>query len=203
VGDADTYGVSLERDVMAAARECGTRLVPGRPLPWLTSRGHLEPRVQRDAPGDVIDLLDDIHRLLGGNRAALAHRHADDVRPDLIVADTGQLLEVDELQHFTAARRQTLACYPAKLSFGFSIDDYRALIDTWLAKAHAVFTRRWSPDFDFCGGRRAPRAYQDSVKDLLAPVFTGLPVLRVPVPDRDVDATRRLLMPPAPTLLAS
>jgi hypothetical protein len=190
--------VTLERDVIAAAREWGTRLVPGPSLAWLTGRGHLEPIVQRHAPGDVIDLLDDLHRMLGGNRAALAHRRSGDVRPDLMVAATGQLVEVDEVQHFTAARRQTLAYYPTKFPFGFSIDDYRSLIDDWIAKAHAVFTRRWSPDFDFSGGRRAQRAYEDAVKDLLAPTFTGMPVLRLPVPDRDVSATRRLLAPAIP-----
>ena len=62
---------------------------------------------------------------------------------------------------------------------------YRTLIDTWKAKANAVFTRQWCPDFDFSGGRRAHRAYFDAVKDLLAPTFTGQQLVRIPVLDRD------------------
>ena len=189
--------MGIERDVIVIGRECGTHLVPGQPLRWLSSRGHLDPVVQREAPGDVIDLLDDIHRMLGGSRSALAHRTVADVRPDLMVAATGQLVEIDELQHFTSARRQTLALYPATLAFGFSIEQYRALIDLWIAKAHAVFTRRRNPDFDFNGGRRAQRAYEDALKDLLAPVFTGLPVLRLAMPERDLGAARAALTPVA------
>jgi hypothetical protein len=186
--------VSIERDVMAIGRQCGAHLVPGSTLPWLSARGHLDPVVQREAPADVIELLDDIHRLLGGNRAALAHRSAGEVRPDLIDARTGQLVEIDELKHFTAARRLTLACYPSNGALGFSIEQYRALIDLWIAKAHAVFTRRRNADFDFNGGRRARRAYEDAVKDLLAPIFTGLPVLRIAFPDGDMSSVRTALL---------
>ncbi len=89
------------------------------------------------------------------------------------------------MQHFTSARWDTLTRYPTMFSFGFSIDYYRTLIDTWKAKANAVFTRQWSPDFDFSGGRRAQRAYFDAVKDLLAPTFTGHDLIRIPVLDRD------------------
>ena len=78
--------------------------------------------------------------------------------------------------------------------FGFSIDYYRALIDTWKAKANAVFTRQWSPDFDFSGGRRAHRAYFDAVKDLLAPTFTGYQLVRVPVLDRDAAGAARAVV---------
>jgi hypothetical protein len=57
-----------------------------------------------------------------------------------------------------------------------------------------VFTKRWSADFDFAGGRRARRAYEDALRDLLTPVFTGLPLLRLAAPDRDTGAATDQLL---------
>ena len=178
-------GMALEDDVLAHTRGRGLRLMKGRPLCWLTSRGHLDPLVQANVPGDVIELLDDLHESLGGDRHALAHKPRRLLSGDLVVAHSGQIIELDEVQHFTAARLDSLEWYPGRGTFGFSIDHYRRLIDTWWDKAHTMFTRQWAADFDFGGGRRAQRAYLDTLKDLLAPVFTGAPVLRVAVPDGD------------------
>ncbi len=180
--------MGIERDVLSEARLHGVRLSVGAPLRWLTPRGHLEPLVQREAPAEVLETLEEVHRALGGNRQALARKHSGELRPDLVIATTGQIVEVDEVQHFTGARQTTLQRYAPGCALGFSISDYRNLIDSWRARAEAVFTRRWSPDFDFAGGRRAQRAYADALVDLLAPVFTGLAVVRLPVPDLNVDA---------------
>lgn len=167
----------------------------GSPVRWLTPRGHLDPLVQREAPPDVLETLDSVHRALGGDRLALARKHTGSFHPDLVVATTGQIVEVDEIQHFTGARHATLQQYAPGASLGFSISDYRALIESWRARAEAVFTRLWSPDFDFAGGRRAQRAYADALLDLLAPVFTGMAVLRLPVPDSDVRSAVDRLIP--------
>jgi hypothetical protein len=156
----------------------------GAPLGWLTTRGHLDPTIQREAPAELLDLLDVIHGALGGNAHALAHAHARPLAVDLI-GPNGELIELDELQHFTGERRTTLSWYPRRAAWGFSIDQYRSLIDVWRAKAQSVFTRQWSAGFDFQGGRRAQRAYFDAVKDLLTPTFTGAQLVRVPVVDRD------------------
>jgi hypothetical protein len=176
--------VGIEQDVIQAARDRGTRLVVGTALQWLTTRGHLEPIVQREAPDDVLAVLDVIHRDLGGNARKLATCRSVPLATDLATVD-GQLIELDEVQHFTTERRTALSWYPSRLGLEFSIDTYRSLIDTWRARANAVFTRQWSPDFDFSGGRRAHRAYFDAVLDLLAPTFTGYQLLRVPVIDAD------------------
>jgi hypothetical protein len=178
----------FDTEVLAAARHSGVRLMLGSPLRWLTPRGHLDPYVQSHASAEVLDVLDDVHASLGGNRRALARKVGPAPTPDFVVEASGQLVEIDEVQHFTAARKLTLGRYPTRVPFGFSLDDYRTLIETWKAKAHSVFTARSSADFDFVGGRHAQRAYYDAVKDLLAPTFTGLAVLRLPAPDRDVDA---------------
>ena len=179
-------GMSLERDVLNEARSRGLRLSNAPTMGWLTPRGHLDPIVQRGAPGDGLGALHDVHRSLGGNRHALARGRGVALRLDLMIPSTGQLVEVNEVQHFTGARQASLRRYPPSFAAGFSIADYRTLIESWRVRAEAVFTRRWSPDFDFAGGRRAQRAYGDALVDLLAPVFTGAPVLRLAVPDGDI-----------------
>lgn len=180
--------MGIEYDVITASRELGPRLTMGGPLRWLTTRGHLEPVVQREAPAEVLATLDVIHRSLGGDARILATKHAQPLGVDLL-GPNGESIELDEVQHFTSARRDSLRWYPGVTSLGFtlgfSIDQYRSLIEVWKAKANAVFTRQWSADFDFQGGRRAHRAYFDAVKDLLAPTFTGAALVRVPVLDRD------------------
>lgn len=168
-----------------ASRAFGVDLRPAPSTSWLTERGHLDPYVRRHAPGVVIDALDDVHTSLGGDRRALGRLRATPLRGGFQLG-SGQRVAIDDVGHFTTARLLSLASYPASLPFGFSIDQYRALIDTWRERAAAVFTRRATPDFDFAGGRRARRAYEDALVDLLAPVFTGMPVLRVATPDGDV-----------------
>jgi hypothetical protein len=185
--------MAFDYEVIEQARRHGTRLTIGTPQRWLSTRGHLDPVVQRDAPPELLDVLERLHGALGGNLTALARRPLQPQPTDLATA-SGQLIELDEVQHFTTARRDTLRLYPAMSSFGFSIDYYRTLIDTWKAKANAVFTRQWSPDFDFSGGRRAHRAYFDAVKDLLAPTFTGYQLVRVPVLDRDAAGAARAVV---------
>ena len=176
--------VGIEYDVINQARSTGLRLQMGAPQPWLTTRGHLDPLVQREAPADVLDLLDVIHRALRGDAHALAHQQARPLAVDL-VGPHGELIELDELQHFTGERRTSLGWYPLRATVGFSVEQYRSLIELWRARAQSVFTRQWSAGFVFQGGRRAQRAYFDAVRDLLAPTFTGHELVRIPVVDRD------------------
>ena len=180
--------MGIEYDVITECRGIGSRLTMGGPLRWLTTRGHLDPLVQRLAPAEVLATLDVIHRSLGGDARVLARKQAQPLAVDLL-GPNGELIELDEVQHFTSARRDTLRWYPGVTSLGFtlgfSVDQYRSLIDVWKAKANAVFTRQLGADFDFQGGRRAQRAYFDAVKDLLAPTFTGAALVRLPVLDRD------------------
>ena len=175
--------MTLDRDIVTCARERGVRLSPAPAARWLTERGHLNPIVQREAPVDIVDALDELHAALGGDRRSLAKARDVPVRPGLRVGGSGQLVEVDDVAHLTADRLASLSFYPHGSSLGFSLDQYRSLIEDWRERASRVFTKRWSPDFDFAGGRRARRAYEDALRDLLTPVFTGLPLLRVAAPD--------------------
>jgi hypothetical protein len=173
----------LADHVIAAARIDGVRLSKALPMRWLTARGHLEPMLQGVVADEMIDVLDRLHSLLGGNRRALARKAGTAPQPALIADESGQLVALDGVEHFTAPRSATLDAYPKRARLGFSLDDYRSLIDTWRERAHSVFTPRTGADFDFAGGRRAQRAYYDAVADLLAPTFTGSSVLRIPVLD--------------------
>lgn len=180
--------MSLARDLTTDVRARGITLRPASCTGWLTARGHLNPIVRQTAPVAVLDTLDELHRALGGDRRVLARQRDAALPTGLLVAPSGQLVEIDDIGHFTSARLTSLAYYPATTTFGFNLDLYRSLIEAWRERAAAVFTRRWNPDFDFAGGRRARRAYEDALADLLAPIFTGFPLLRVASPDGDTAA---------------
>lgn len=113
--------------------------------------------------------------------------------PDLVHVPTGCLIEVDEVQHFTTAREAALDLYPSGVPLGFDVREYLALVGQWRAKADAAYAHRTSSDFPQAGGRQAQRAYNDSLRDLLAPTFTGHPVVRIPVPGRSMDGAVQLL----------
>lgn len=80
--------------------------------------------------------------------------------PDLVHVPSGCIVEVDEVQHFTTARRDALALYPPGVGLGFDLAEYRQLIDTWHPKADRAYAHRMSADFPFAGGRRDQRAYK-------------------------------------------
>lgn len=168
-----------------AAGAAGIELTLGVPVPWLSGRGHLNELVQEQAPSEVIDVLATIHERLGGDRDVLAaKRRGTAPTPDLICAESGCLVEVDEVQHFTSARLTSLDFYPESAGLGFDLEEYRALIERWKTKGDRAYAHKVSRDFPAAGGRQAQRAYNDALRDLLAPGFTGHPVIRIPVPSR-------------------
>ena len=180
------------RDLASAA---GIPLEFGRPVPWLSGQGHTNPIVTAGAAPDLVMALAAIHGALGGTHAVLAAKRAGNPpTPDLVHTPTGCLIEVDEVQHFTSARLQTLASYPP-VRLGFDVAEYRSLITRFRPKGDKAFAHRVAPDFPQPGGRQAQRAYNDALRDLLAPTFTDHPLIRIPVPDRVVDhsALERLL----------
>lgn len=173
----------MDATLSAELHRRGLTARPASSTAWLTTRGHLNPVVRREAPDEVIDALDEVHAALGGDRRSLSHLPDTPLRPSL--AFGGQHVVVDDVGHLTSDRLVSLDHYPTTSMLGFSLDAYRQLIEAWRQRAAAALSRRWSPDFDFVGGRRARRAYEDAVRDLLTPVFTGLPLLRVASPDDD------------------
>ena len=67
---------------------------------------------------------------------------------------------------------------------GFDLDEYRALTERLRIRGDKSFAHKKSADFPGPGGRQKKRAYNDALRDLLAPSFTGLPLIRIPIPDR-------------------
>lgn len=178
--------MGLETEADEFAQRLGHRWLPASHVPWLSVRGHLDAYVQNHAPAETIGTLAAIHADLGGDAVALAAKRSGSVCPDLVTAE-GQIVEVDEVQHFTTARERTLRFYTEDRGpFGFDVPEYRRLVARWRGEGDRAFAHKTSADFNFRGGRQAQRAYNDAPRDLLAPVFTGLPVRRIPVPDRNV-----------------
>ncbi|MGW5480905.1 hypothetical protein [Streptomyces sp. NPDC004008] len=100
----------------------------------------------------------------------------------LLTYDNGQrqILEVDEKQHFTAARALTLDHYPAGVKLGFDVSQ-------WLARSRSLsgrepgggFGKPKPPLFPGEGGRHRQRAFRDALADLLPPVHGWLPTIRI------------------------
>lgn len=91
-----------------------------------------------------------------------------------------QILEVDERQHFTAARAMTLERYPPVAVVGFPIAE-------WLARSRqrtgrepgGGFAAPRPPLFPGAGGRHRQRAFRDTLADLLPSEHGWLPTIRM------------------------
>lgn len=175
----------LHLDLLDAATGARIPLALGRAVSWLSGRGHLNTPVAEQAPSNVVAALADIHAGLGGDPDALAaKRPGSPPTPDLVHTETGGIVEVDEVQHFTTARLRSFSYYPGDVPLGFAVDEYRRVIERWRVTGDRAFAHRVSTDFPRPGCRQAQRAYNDALRDLLAPTFTGLPVIRVALPER-------------------
>jgi hypothetical protein len=162
----------------------------GHRLPWLSNRGHLALE-EIGAPSVLIDRLREIYTRLGGYEKALAaKRRGSDPTPDFLL-NGHQIVEVDEVQHFTADRLTTLRLYPRDIELGFGISEYMARCETWRSTADRYRAAKPTQDFPYPGGRRAQRAYFDALRDLAAPFFGHGPVLRIPAPECDGDLAYR------------
>jgi hypothetical protein len=91
-----------------------------------------------------------------------------------------QVVEVDERQHFTAARAVTLELYPPDARLGFDAA-------AWLERSRALtgrepgggFARARPPLFPGVGGRHRQRAFRDALADLVPPQYGWLPTVRI------------------------
>jgi hypothetical protein len=144
-----------------------------------------DPDLAETLADDTIAQLASIHTALGGEEPLLtAKRRGSNPRPDFVLAERRLLVEVDELQHFTTERLHALELYPATASLAYDVEEYLALARRWAPSADRYRAAKTATDFPFPGGRRAQRAYFDSLRDLAAASF-GLSVLRVPAPECD------------------
>ena len=175
----------LHGDVLRDAVQSQLPIELGRPVPWLSGHGHLNPVVTQSAPASVIDALSRMHEALGGKAELLASKRlGNPPTPDLSHSVTGGIIEVDEVQHFTTARLKTFEFYPSEVPVGYDLEEYKSLTLRWRVRGDAAFAHKVASDFPDRGGRQAQRAYNDALRDLLAPTFTRCPCLRIAVPDR-------------------
>jgi hypothetical protein len=166
-------------------------VVPGRTLPWLTNGGHLG-LAEFGADSDLIELLRSIYIELGGNEDALANkRRGSNPKPDFLRGEGQQIVEVDEIQHFTSDRLLTFRMYPATADVAFDLQAYVGLCESWGRTGDRYRSAKPTVDFPHPGGRRAQRAYFDAVRDVAAPAFGNGPVIRVPAPECNGDLAYR------------
>jgi len=144
--------------------------------PWLLRPGKAECSQAWDAVGRIYAALTGLE--LPELAPPRERRRLDVV---LSYADgSHQVLEVDERQHFTAARAITLAQYPKATPLGFS---HKA----WAARCEALagrepggrFARPCPPLFPGDAGRHRQRAFRDALADLLPPEYDWRPTVRI------------------------
>lgn len=164
----------VERAVAAAAAADGIELVPMPRVPWLTTRGHFAvPGVSRD----VLDRLAAAFAALGGDADAHRAKQLRTLPSDLVHLPTRTMVEVDELQHFTSFRLQTLQHVDVRSALDRA--SYASLCAAWAAKADAYRASKVAKGFPGASSRGRQRAYNDLLRDLLAPEH-GWGLVRVP-----------------------
>lgn len=172
-----------EIGIAVEAAKDGVYLKPGRKFAWLNSAG---PYGLGLSGSSVFASVTSIAVGLHGNLEAMKELSRPAKLPvDLIHEDSGIVFEVDEIQHFTSHRRATFDHYPADAQVSFDIEEYRRLCTLYSSRADRDFVR---DTFNFGPKSRGrQRAFYDALKDLSIPAAGLPPVIRVPVPDRDVE----------------
>ena len=165
-----------QRAFAAAAQRDGIELV-GQSVDWLNRRGHLGLPINEERRSTIAG-LERIYLALGGDLHMLATASATRLRGDFIDSATGSLIEVDESQHFTSFRLQTLELYPPGIPLGFDIEEYMQLCRTWQKKSDNYFRAKEARGFGV-GGRQRQRAYYDALRDLATPVMGRPPLIRI------------------------
>lgn len=155
----------------------------GQSVDWLNQRGHL------GLPTDgerrlAVDVLERIYLVLGGDLAVLATARPTRLRGDFTYPPSRTLIEVDESQHFTSFRLQTLELYPPDAPLGFDLQEYKELCRKWQRKSDGYFRTKSARGFGN-GGRQRQRAYYDALRDLATPAMGYPPLIRIEAADRD------------------
>ena len=169
-----------ERAFRAAAAHDGVELELAR-VPWINQRGHLG---LPDELQNVRDVMERIFLALAGDLDAQTAKRTTALPGDFVHVPTGTFIEVDESQHFTTFRLQTLEMYPTDQVLGFDIEDYKTLCETWRTRSDKYRKSKAATGFG-AGGRQRQRAYHDALRDLAIPAMGNPPLIRAAAPDRD------------------
>jgi hypothetical protein len=182
-----------------AAAEDGIEL-GSRSFDWLCEQGHVGLERVATARRDpvlvepvraALEVLEAIYARLKGDVSALQASRASLLLPvDLVHAQTGTLIEVDESPHFTSFRLAALELYPGEANVGFDLDEHRELCRTWSSETDQLARALASKAFGF-GGMQRERAYHDALRDLATPAMGHPPLLRIAAVDGDGAAAYR------------
>jgi hypothetical protein len=177
-----------------AAAQDGIELTLDEAFTWLTEVGHITleeladdppPRSDAKALGQAAEALDDIWHDLKGDIDVLASGRINlFLSVDLLHKPTGTLIEVDEAQHFTTFRLNSLNSYPPTAKLGFDADEYRELCEANAAQ-YDRFSRHQAAKGFGIGGIQRERAYRDALRDLATPAIGHPPLLRFLALDGD------------------
>ena len=167
-------------------------------FPWLCEQGHfgLARIATDDEDADpyrlrvVMDALDRIYKGLGGDLDVLRTGRTNPLRGDFVHEPSGTLIEIDETQHFTTFRLQSLELYPEDIPLGFEIARYARLCEEWRAKSDGYRRTKAARGFGI-GGRQKQRAYYDALRDLATPAVGRPPLIRIDATSGDGRAAYR------------
>ncbi|MDQ0870185.1 hypothetical protein QFZ70_002658 [Arthrobacter sp. V1I9] len=147
---------------------------------WINQRGHLAlPKVAAKIAGPALEA---IFLALEGQAAAQQGKRVIALPGDFYHAPTGTFIEIDEVQHFTSFRLQTLELYPPGVPLGYEISFFKNLCRQWAPTADKYRAAKDATGFG-PGGRRRQRAYNDALRDLVIPTMGHPPVIRIPILD--------------------
>jgi hypothetical protein len=176
--------VSCECEVgiaVEAAKE-GLFLSPGINFEWIGTKG---PYGLSGKTASVYEPVMSVAIALGADLDAMRQaRRIVRPRADLMHKDSGVVIEVDEIQHFTSHRLLSFESYPCDAPLGFDLEEYSALCEQHRVKADKAWGVKKTATFGL-KSRGRQRAFYDALKDLSLPAAGLPPVVRIAVPDRD------------------
>ncbi len=132
----------------------------------------------------AMDTLDCIFIGLSGDKAKLLEKRKRKLRVDAYFEKENLAIEIDELQHFTEFRLKTLNIINTSkdIDIGFNIDEYKRYCQENYTRAIEKGQpgyRKPKLEFPFEYGRAYQRAYFDSMRDILFPVYLKKSIIRI------------------------
>lgn len=182
-----------ERAVSAAAALDGIQLVPMPTVSWLNTHGHF---ALPEEAAEATPVLQQAFERLHGDKDEELSKPLRALPSDIAHLPTRTLVEIDEFQHFTSFRAVTLDLLNESGPTA-DVSTYSELCASWSNRADRYRARKVAKGFPGEYSRGRQRAYNDLLRDIVAPMM-GWRVVRIPAPKLDgahayADARVRLL----------
>ncbi|WP_461171975.1 hypothetical protein M1D93_13175 [Arthrobacter sp. Z1-9] len=177
-------GCECEVGIAVEAAKDGLYLSPGKSFSWIGTKGPFGLTVEVSSVYEPVFAI--AVRLDANLEAMRSARRVVRPRADLMHKESGLVIEVDEVQHFTSHRLATFDYYPVGTALGFDVDEYKRTCQQYSPYADTAWAGKDTVTFG-PRSRGRQRAFYDALKDLSIPASGLPPVVRIPVPDRDVE----------------